>query len=125
MPHDDSELSRGTNNTVYYGDKLYYVQSSLTSNIIDPCINGILYYSANSYDNVKSNVTVNAMPVIKSGVSFLKCELSSSLYTYFSSAALTYTQYDSSYKTYYITSSTNNPVYIASNSTGGKTASCL
>lgn len=125
MPHDNIALSRETNNTVYYGDKLYYVQSSLTSDIIDPCINGILYYSANSYNNVKSDVTVNAMPVIKSGVSFLKCSLPSSLYSYFSSALLSYSQYSSSAtKTYLITPSNNNPVYIASNSTGGKTATC-
>ena len=126
MPHNNITLSRGTNNTVYYGDKLYYVQSSLTSDIIDPCINGILYYSANSYNNVKSDVTVNAMPVIKSDVSFLKCSLPSSLYSYFSSATLSYPQYGSSYasKSYTITSSTNNPVYIASNSTEGKIATC-
>ena len=126
MPHDNIVLSREKNNTVYYGDKLYYTQSSLTSGIIDPCINEISYSSTSSYDNVKSNVTVTAMPVIKSGVSFLMCTFPTSLSSYFSSATLSYPQYDSSYasKSYTITSSTNNPVYIASNSTGSKIANC-
>lgn len=125
MPHDDAELPRGTNSTVYYGDRLYYTQASLTSSVVDPCIGDIFYYSANSYDNVKSNVTVNAMPVVKSQVSFLTRSFPDSLYGYFSNAVVTYTPYSStSTKSYIVTSGTNNPIYIASNSVDGNIAEC-
>lgn len=126
MPHDSYNLPRATNTSIYYGDNISYTSTTWDTSKIDPCISYVMLYPS-SLTNLKSNTSVNVLPVIKPGVSFLKCEIPSSLSKYFSKAYFTYRQYSSSLQTSReVTPSSNNPMYIASNATGNsQTVGCF